>query len=588
MNSIKGLSFKTKLVSICLFISSISVVIAGLSYRGLHSVETSYDRVTEGVMPNLNLLNDMFLSYRSVRVNLRTLGLPGLPKKEADAAIEGAIAAINHYEEFNAAYQKIPFVPGEAELYDDLQKNWLHFKGIGEKALALYKTGKPEDHEKLMVIFFEDCPKAAGAYTASITKIKGFHETNGKTFVQEARSTAMSVNIFILIIAGVGIIIGLTASTIFAIKMSKSIAEVTELLSKSANQVTATSVQVASSSQQLSQAATEQAASLQQTAASLEEISSMISKASDSANVTSTSSVESQNKAQEGRTVVDKMLSSMGEISESNDAIMNQINESNQQMTEIVNVIQDIGNKTKVINEIVFQTKLLSFNASVEAARAGEHGKGFAVVAEEVGNLAQMSGNAAKEISDMLNDSIPKVEAIVEQTKTRVETLISQARLKVDSGVDVANQCSNILNAIVENVSKVSSLAKDISSAAREQTQGVTEISKAMGQLDTVTQQNTAASEETASAAQALSIQAEALKAGVHQLSVVIKGATPESATPVSAATSRSAPETPKSNIIKLDKFQKNTNATKKFSPVLKVAGDGMTPHRTDRGFEDV
>jgi methyl-accepting chemotaxis protein len=78
---------------------------------------------------------------------------------------------------------------------------------------------------------------------------------------------------------------------------------------------------------------------------------------------------------------------------------MNQINYSNEQMSEIVKVIQEIETKTKVINDIVFQTKLLSFNASVEAARAGEQGKGFAVVAEEVGNLAQMSGNAAKEIS---------------------------------------------------------------------------------------------------------------------------------------------------------------------------------------------
>ena len=72
-------------------------------------------------------------------------------------------------------------------------------------------------------------------------------------------------------------------------------------------------------------------------------------------------------------------------------------------------LISEIGNKTKVINDIVFQTKLLSFNASVEAARAGEHGKGFSVVAEEVGNLAHMSGNSAKEITQLLESSINRV-----------------------------------------------------------------------------------------------------------------------------------------------------------------------------------
>jgi methyl-accepting chemotaxis protein len=89
------------------------------------------------------------------------------------------------------------------------------------------------------------------------------------------------------------------------------------------------------------------------------------------------------------------------------------MNKSNDEISSIVKVIAEIGDKTKVINDIVFQTKLLSFNASVEAARAGEQGKGFAVVAEEVGNLATMSGKAAEEISSMLGDSMGKVELIV-------------------------------------------------------------------------------------------------------------------------------------------------------------------------------
>ncbi len=303
-----------------------------------------------------------------------------------------------------------------------------------------------------------------------------------------------------------------------------SLAEAAQSILSVSGQVGGSATDVAGSSQSLSEAATEQAASLEQTAASLEEITSMISKASDSAVLTAESSTESQRKAEDGHTAVDQMLTSMDEISQSNEAILAQISDSNRQMSEIVKVIQDIGNRTKIINEIVFQTKLLSFNASVEAARAGEHGKGFAVVAEEVGNLAQMSGNAAKEISDMLDASISKVEGIVEDTQKKVEILIQTGKEKIEAGVTVAKQSSEVLNEIVQNVSRVSGLAQEISQATKEQAQGVAEINKAMTQLDSVTQQNASTSQGAATSAQQLSTQAQALKISVDELMKVIRG----------------------------------------------------------------
>ncbi|NCN95290.1 MAG: DUF3365 domain-containing protein [Bdellovibrionales bacterium] len=310
------------------------------------------------------------------------------------------------------------------------------------------------------------------------------------------------------------------------------LAQISKVLSQSGVEVDEASKRIASSSQALSEASTEQASSLEETAASLEEISSMIEKALESADLTASSSLKSQKKAEEGKASVNEMLSSMNEISQSNTDIMNQVNASNQQMSEIVHVINEIGSKTKVINEIVFQTKLLSFNASVEAARAGEHGKGFAVVAEEVGSLAEMSGNAAKEITTMLESSILKVEQIAENTKSSVESLILQGKHKVDSGVQVANQCSEVLSEIVNNVSEVSKLSQEISQACREQALGVREINKAMGQLDTVTQNNTSTSHATAVAADELSTQARELKSAVAQLVAIVSGPQKENGGP--------------------------------------------------------
>lgn len=278
--------------------------------------------------------------------------------------------------------------------------------------------------------------------------------------------------------------------------------EVASLLSEASTQVNSASHQVASSAQELSQAATEQAASLEQTGASIEEMSSMVSKNSDNATLTAKTSSESREKAAEGQKVVEQMIRSMDEI-----------NQSNVEMAEIVKVIQEIGQKTQVINDIVFQTKLLSFNASVEAARAGEHGKGFAVVAEEVGNLAQMSGRAAKDISTILEGSVHKVQAIVATT-----------REKVENGTGIARQCGEVLTEIVENVAKVSHMAGEISTASHEQAQGVRELTKAMSQLDQVTQQNAATSEESASAAEELSAQADAMKGAVTRLLETVQG----------------------------------------------------------------
>lgn len=584
----KSISFKTKLLGLCFFLSAVSGVIAGISYHGLNRVENSYSQVTEGVMPNLNLLNDMFLEYRSVRINLRSLGLPGLNKEESANYIEHVNKAIASYEELDKKYNDIPFKPGEKELYDKVHSAWLHFKEVGVKGLEYYRENSQESLAKLNLIFHHDCPEAAKNFTDAIVAIKEFHAANGKNFKADAVKASSNALLMIILTSLIGILFGLSTGFIFATKVSNTIGTITQKLSSNAEVVSSASSQIAASSQQLSQSTTEQAASLEETASALEEISSMISKAADSAENTATSSAESNKKAELGRAAVDQMLTSMDEISQSNEAILTQVNESNQQMSDIVKVIQEIGTRTKVINEIVFQTKLLSFNASVEAARAGEHGKGFAVVAEEVGNLAQMSGNAAKEISDMLDSSISKVEKIVQDTKSKVETLVHQGKEKVEFGVGVAKQCSDVLNEIVENVSKVSELSKDISTANKEQSVGVAEINKAMAQLDAVTQQNAATTEETASASNQLYSQADSLNLSVQELISVISGSNQATFSQVAAKNVKNGNSKNQSNVIALKKKPKFNEdrmqgKTESFS---KAAGDGFsTPNREDSGF---
>ena len=303
-----------------------------------------------------------------------------------------------------------------------------------------------------------------------------------------------------------------------------SIDKVIMILTEGSTQVTVASQQIASSSEELSQSTTEQAASLEETASSIEELNSMVQRNAENARRTSQLAHESNSSAEKGKQVVAEMMTSISDIKESNHLIKTQIDRSNQQISDIVHVIAEISNKTQVINDIVFQTKLLSFNASVEAARAAEHGKGFAVVAEEVGNLAEMSGNAAREISTMLAESMIKVEAIVAETRERVTSLIEQGQVKIDSGTKIADECKKVLEEIVSNVSNVTQMAGDISIACSEQAQGVQEMTKAMNQLDQVTQMNSSTSEEVASSAEELAAQADSLRNGVQVLVQTVKG----------------------------------------------------------------
>lgn len=320
------------------------------------------------------------------------------------------------------------------------------------------------------------------------------------------------------------ILLGIGFAAFIMKALNASLNGVIEDLSANFLEVTSASEQIAASSEELSTAATEQAASLEETASSIQEMSAMVQKNSQyasQAKVVAMGSLESANK---GQMVVTNMIDAINDIQTSNEHIMDQINLSNAEITKIVEVIGEIEKKTKIINDIVFQTKLLSFNASVEAARAGENGRGFAVVAEEVGKLAQVSGDAAKEISAMLEASILKVEGIVKHTTLQVADLVGQGKTKIDSGTAIAHECGDVLKEIVTTIKEVTSMTDEIAVASQEQSAGVVEITKAMHVLGQVTQTNAATSAQAASSAEELSNQAHSLRLVVGLLVETVKG----------------------------------------------------------------
>jgi methyl-accepting chemotaxis protein len=386
------------------------------------------------------------------------------------------------------------------------------------------------------------------------------------------------------IVFGISSLFGIGVAYWVSNGISLSIASVTETMAKSSRDVQGASQQIAASATQLSEASTQQAAALQETVSAVDEISAMVEKNSEAANSSKERSVQSREAAERGRTIMNSMMQAIQDIDQANEAITQQIETGNRELTEITTLINDIGSKTKVINEIVFQTKLLSFNASVEAARAGEYGKGFAVVAEEVGNLAEMSGTAAKEITTLLETSVRKVEQIVDSTKSRVERLTVTSKEKVKNGSSIAGDCQEALEQILENVRSVDTLVSEIATASSEQSTGIREISKAVGQLENVTQQNTAVAQASSISASQLSQQSVDLNRLVGDLTEIVAGdrtALAETPPTVKQTAVRTAPK--KAAVVQL---KPKTQAPKSVEP-MKMASSDSTPSSHDPRFED-
>ncbi|OEE62623.1 chemotaxis protein [Enterovibrio norvegicus FF-33] len=241
-------------------------------------------------------------------------------------------------------------------------------------------------------------------------------------------------------------------------------------------------------SQNLSQISNRQASSVEETSASTEEISGMV-------RINVQYAEESKDLSKE-----------VGEKMTGLDDAMRMISESNHKIAELVKIIGEIGAKTAIIDDIVFQTKLLSFNASVEAERAGEHGRGFAVVAQEVGNLAQMSGKAATEIS-----------AIVKQSICEAETIAKENTCRVEKGSNIVAETRRQSNLVLEGASK-------IFDASNEQARGIQEISNAVESINKATQHAASIADQASSSSSELNKQAEDLNRMVLNLNSFLRG----------------------------------------------------------------
>jgi methyl-accepting chemotaxis protein len=301
------------------------------------------------------------------------------------------------------------------------------------------------------------------------------------TTATEETSVALSRASTILIVGLIAVaVIGIGAAFLITRGIIKALVRIVEDLSSCSEQTASASEQVASGAQALANGTSENAAAIEETSASLEEMNSLVRQSSQNSDAVNGLAGQAKGAGERGAQAMTELGKAIAEIKANAD-----------QTAKIV----------KTIDEIAFQTNLLALNAAVEAARAGDAGKGFAVVAEEVRNLAQRAGEAARNTAQLIEQSVKAA----------------------DNGVNLSKNVTAVVSEMTGASQKVNDLAGEVAASSREISQGIDQISKAVRQMDQVTQSNAAGAEENSAVGEEMSAQAQQLAQLVVELEAMVR-----------------------------------------------------------------
>lgn len=451
------------------------LALSGFGFFQLDYVFSKLEKVTKVNTPVTRALADTNMMHDNIKGNVYAAlfyfsqnNAEGLQQalndnKDAEKTIKGNVEKVSKAELSAKTKEFIATSSAEVDKYVSFSNS------IIEKLINKNQQGIVTDVQKFEEQF--------GVLEEKLEKLDDAIQAETQLVSDDAAwiETMFLGSAVIIFMAGIGI-------AYYTIRrLSVNLKKYTSDLDKSSNLVKSISEQLSSANVQLSSSATESASSLEETVASLEELSSMISL-----------NTESSKKAFQVSELAKKATDTGDQNIRDLANAMVAIKADSKKMEDIVNVIDDIS----------FQTNLLALNAAVEAARAGEQGKGFAVVADAVRSLAQRSSSSAKEINQMIKESISKIE----------------------KGSTLANECNQSLKNISEHVKSVTELSGQIAQASAEQTTGLKQINQAMIQLDSASQENASTAEQVSKSASEANHQSEQMNQVVGELTAFIFG----------------------------------------------------------------
>jgi len=447
-DTIRGRIFRALMIVICAVI-----VLSGLSLYAIVKAQDSATKTNAALSKNARHFLDLRLSLEQMMsgIELIVAGKKSGSTQQLESIQRSNQAFMNVLVEMEKENQGYPWIADILKLKSDHEQA----NELGRQAAQAFMDNKAD---------------TAGAKQESLSVLLSNMRGNlnflssriSKHFENELANVMMSL-IFLLVPVGfAALLIPSAYIWLLTRKIDGELTHFVQELSLFTEQNDQTSETLKKASENLSNASSEQSAAVQETVASIAEIRSMLSQTANHVREVQNMTATVNDKTHDGSQIMNRMEASMAAIEQ-----------ANSQLQSFEEIIGSIREKTQIINDIVFKTQLLSFNASIEAARAGQYGRGFAVVAEEVGKLAQMSGGASKEIDQLLTDSQKRVSQIVNAVEERVR-----------DGKEVSSEALKRFNEIAKQIVVISDKVNQVGEATLEQEGGVEQTARAMDQMD--------------------------------------------------------------------------------------------------------
>ena len=494
-----------------ILVAALSLVVGAVALFNMQRMNESAKTSYESDLMGLSLTKEANINLLYIGRDVRNAILAPT-KEQREAGLAGIRKNLDQARGLMDKAKPLYYSEKGKAMFAELEAHWATYVQVVDRISRLIAEEELSQARKSTELLFTDFKRQVDVVDKAMTALTVVKEDNAERLYQESvESYKVTFWTMVVLVAGallIGVLLGMLISRnitrqlggepAYAVEVATNIAQgdlahhievrpgdtssilaamaamrtqlanVVGQVRQASDSIATGSQQIASGTQDLSQRTEEQASNLEETAASMEELTGTVRSNADTAEQANQLAQQTSEAANSGGEKVGRVVTTMQGIAD-----------SSRRIADIIGVIDGIA----------FQTNILALNAAVEAARAGEQGRGFAVVASEVRNLAQRSAGAAKEIKDLIGQSVGQVE----------------------QGTLIASEAGAAMQDIVDRVRNVSQLIREISAATAEQTSGIEQVGTAVTQMDQVTQQNAALVEESAAAADSLRAQAARL-----------------------------------------------------------------------------